>query len=238
MRLLRFGLCALLASALLSLLWTKVPHIELFLSMCCNEHDLYSPSVVHFTSPSSLENVTPVRLGPLVLDLPLGALSPETQEGLRQGILRTEYAGMYACVFEPRPDGLPPLRDLIEPERRWLHEDEITLRIASYSANLLDFSWAMTRDQAITLKELLEVRQNLRKEINQIEVIHNGRISGLLSIQRAFDGFVRMQLDYESLDGALTGTASFVLLEESQRAMGIARLVINSMNIQQFGSER
>src|SRR5262245_49044524 len=102
--------------SLLSLVWAKTPHIGLYLHIHSGHRDGPVTPVVGFSAPLALQDVVPVQLGALCLELPRAALSLEAKEGLREGILRTQFDGMYFWFFEPRAGGLPPLRDLLEPD--------------------------------------------------------------------------------------------------------------------------
>jgi hypothetical protein len=89
----------------------------------------------------------------------------------------------------------------------------------------------MSREEARSLQQLLEVRHILHSGVERVEVVREGRLKGVLLIEPFEDGRRRMCLDYYAEDEQRSGVAVLLLQPASEQAMWLARAIIGSFRL-------
>ena len=229
-----------LVVSLLAAGWFRLPHIELWALIASGHFNSAKPvTVIDFTPSRPVQDMQSVRLGALSLEVPRAALTDEAVERLQQqGILRTTFNDLCFWAVEPGPGWLPPLQEILDPEYRAVYRDELAVEVAAYTADLRSLSIGMSRRRAVELSELMEIRRCLCMDVDHIEILQRPGIEGVLVVQAAIDGRIRMFLDYRSSDGALSGMVGFSMPEGSVGGMAIARAIISSIEIASAGACR
>lgn len=218
--------------------WFRLPHFQLWALIASGRFNSAKPvTVIDFVPSGPDQDMRPVRLGALSLNVPQAALTDEAVEHLQQGILRTTFNDLCFWAVEPRPGWLPPFQYMLDPEYRASFRDEVEVEVevAAYTADMRSLSMGMSRWRVIELSELMEVRQCLCMCVDHIEILQRPGIKGVLVVEAAFDGRTQMFLDYRASDSDLSGMVGFCMPEGSVSAMAMARAIVSSIKIASAG---
>ncbi len=231
--------CLIGSLTLLSLFiaYQKAPQLGLRAEVAAGRLAWHAVPVAAFT-PGRFDGPTAsIQLGAASLKIPRASLPrPDSQDWenyANDHILRVRIGQVILVAWAPAADALPCYRDLLDPRYNMdgVPPDIVGLIAAAYTADARHVSLLASRGEGCRLRQLLNVRQALRRDVESAEILRSDTIKGVLTTRICDDGDRILVFEYYSLDEALCGSAMLIVKPGGPQDVELARALVGSIRL-------